>query len=113
LFDLVLSVDYHCGYIFLLMKDTINLSTKNALGRVFWTLPKDLREEIFQEAIRLRKNESRQSFRQYFFLNSKNNPARLDSKIKEVMIKTSPQFQGCFVPNKLNNQALERLASAA
>ena len=99
--------------IFPLMKNNINLQTKNALGRIFWTLPKNLREEIFQEAFRLRKNESRHSFRQYFFLNSKNNPARLDSKIQEAMIKTSPQFQGCFVPNQLNHQALERLAKAA
>jgi hypothetical protein len=93
--------------------NNISLSKKNALGRVFWTLPKDLRNDIFVKAKDLGKIEKRDSLRQYFFLSTKSNPARLDSQLKAYMIKISPQFEGCFVPNKLNNQALDRLASAA
>jgi hypothetical protein len=93
------------------MNSNINLSKKNALGRVFWTLQREQREEIFTEAIRLRRTESRHSFRQYFFVNSHSNPARLDSRLKERMIGIDPKFAVCFVPNRLNDEALERLAS--
>lgn len=103
--------------------ETINLTKKNALGRVFWTLPKEIREQIFKENARIRQiyrqnntekqPHHRDCLRQYFFLNTKSNPEKLDSELKKYMVTVSAKFDGCFVPNHLNDIALERLASAA
>ncbi len=92
---------------------SINLSKKNALGRVFWTLPRELREDIFMEAKRIQTIENRHTFRQYFFINSQSNPERIDSQLKKYMIKKCSKFEGCFVANKNVHIALERLAEAA
>ena len=93
--------------------NNISLSKKNALGRVFWTLPKILREAIFKEARYIRRTQNNDSFRQYFFVNTHSNPEKLDSRLKEYMINVSSKFAGCFVRNELNNVALNWLAEAA
>lgn len=88
------------------------LSKKNALGRVFWTLPKNLRDEIFKEDARIRKSSSKDCLRQYFFVNTKSNPEKLDSELKKFMIKISSKFEGCFVKNENNDAALEWLVES-
>ena len=92
---------------------SINLSKKNALGRVFWSLPKSLREIIFKEARRIRKSKNNDSFRQYFFVNTHSNPEKLDSELKRYMVSVSSKFEGCFVSNSNNDIALNWLAEAA
>lgn len=92
--------------------ETINLKKKNALGRVFWTLPKELREQIFKEDARIRQKVSRDCLRQYFFLNTKSNPEKLDSQLKKFMISVCSKFEDCFVSNAKNMVALEKLANA-
>lgn len=93
--------------------NSISLAKKNALGRVFWTLPKKKREQIFHEAQFACRMKSRDNLRQYFFVNTKNNPAKIDSHLKGYMIKVCPKFKYCFVPNSEVNKALEKLAEAA
>ena len=91
----------------------VNLSKKNALGRVFWTLPRELREQIFIEAQTACNIKSRDNLRQYFFVNTKNNPEKLDSHLKTYMTSICPKFQHCFVRNDKVNTALEKLADLA
>lgn len=88
----------------------INLSKKNALGRVFWSLPKSTREQIFFYAEKTDRRKSRNNFRQYFFINAKSNPKRIDPQIKAYMIEQCDKFTHCFVPNSKVNIALEILA---
>ncbi|MEA5458725.1 hypothetical protein VB796_06745 [Arcicella sp. LKC2W] len=96
-----------------LTMNSVNLSKKNPLGRVFWTLPKELREQIFVVAITDCKIKSRHNLRQYFFVNAKHNPEKLDSHLKGYMIRVCPKFKYCFVPNSQADRALEQLAEAA
>ncbi len=83
-------------------------SSRNALGTLMKNLPKEKREKVFEVARKVRVDYQKKNFRQYLYKN-KSNPARIDKKVQQELIKLEPQFKYCFVPNYQSDNALEKL----
>ncbi len=85
------------------------MKSRNALGLLLKSLSKAKRQKIYEVAQAIREDYAYKNFRQYFYLN-KSNPAKIDTKVQEELIKIEPQFKFCFVPNYQSEIALEKLS---
>ncbi len=85
------------------------MKSRNAFGTLLNSLTKEKRDKVFEVASKIRSDYQKKNFRQYLYLN-KSNPAKIDKKVQQELIKLEPQFKFCFVPNYQSEIALEKLS---